>query len=481
MFEETPFPWQETFEAVLRRSRLVVAVALAGSLLVAALLWLRPPVYRAKATILLAAQRISGPRVDAMPDKQIESELALLASPELIRSVLEEQLPRRRRIAPASGPLSGLYRRFHGLPARDPLDERVRAVAETIETNRIAETNLVEVAYRSGSPRWAATLVNALLNQHVERIARLNEQTDARGFFQRQGEVISRRLQTARAALQRFRAQQGADFVTMNESDLRKSLAELDTERSAAATTLEEVRARVGYLEGEIGRHPATIAAESEVRQNESARLLQDRIVQLEVQRSELLSKYAPTSTVIVDLERQIALAKRLLAGKQLESNASTKTAINPAHQALELDLVQKRAEAAALAARVGALAAREATLHRQLASSGSAGLELVQLEDEVKSANEAYLEYLRRAEEARLAHALDRSGIVNISVLERAQVPSSPEPSKAGLWLLAGALASLAAGVAAGLVRDRLDPAVKSGTEAERLTGLPVLGEVPG
>jgi uncharacterized protein involved in exopolysaccharide biosynthesis len=203
--------------------------------------------------------------------------------------------------------------------------------------------------------------------------------------------------------------------------------------------------------------------------------------VQLEVQRGELLSKYAPTSTIVGDLDRQIAIAKRLLAGRQRESNASTKTAVNPAHQALELDLVQKRAEAAALAAREAALAAREAALRRQLSSSGSAGLELMQLEDEVKSANEAYLDYLRRAEEARLSRALDRSGIVNISVLERAQVPSSPEPSKAGLWMLAGALASLAAGAAAALVRDRLDPAVHSAAQAERLTGLQVLGEAPG
>ncbi len=481
MFEEGPFPWREVLEAALRRWRLVAAVALAGSLLLGAALWLRVPVYRAKATILLAAQRISGPRVDAMPDKQIESELALLASPELIRSVLEEHRQPGRRVSPAGGPLDVLYRRFHGLPAPDPLDERVRVVEGELETSRIAETNLVEVAYRSRNPRWAATLVNSLLNEHMERIARLNEQTDARGFFQQQREVISRRLETARADLQRFRAQQGSDFVAEDEAELRKSLGALDTERSTAETALGEVRARVGYLSGEIERHPATIAAESETRQNDSARLLQDRIVQLEVQRSELLSKYAPTSAAIGDLDRQIALAKKLLAGRQLESNASTKTAVNPAHQALELDLVQKQAEAASLTARVAALSAREESLRRQLASSGNTGLQLVQLQDEVKSANEAYLEYLRRAEEARLAHALDRSGIVNISILERAQVPDSPEPTKAAAWWLAGVLASLAVGIAAGVVRDRLDPAVKSGAEAERLTGVPVIGEVPG
>ena len=49
--------------------------------------------------------------------------------------------------------------------------------------------------------------------------------------------------------------------------------------------------------------------------------------------------------------------------------------------------------------------------------------------------------------------------------------------------WLrsvLAGVLASLAAGAFAAFVRDRLDPAVKSRVEAERLAGAPVIAEIP-
>ncbi|MDP9120756.1 MAG: Wzz/FepE/Etk N-terminal domain-containing protein [Acidobacteriota bacterium] len=126
MFEERSadetksIPWGSIFETVWRRRGLVLGVTLLGSLIVAALVLSRPPLYKAKATIILGAQRVSGPRTEAMPDKQIESELALLSSPTLVREVLLDR-------AKAAGTLAIPGGEAVTIPPPDPRPPTARA------------------------------------------------------------------------------------------------------------------------------------------------------------------------------------------------------------------------------------------------------------------------------------------------------------------------------------------------------------------
>jgi len=482
MMEEGSIPWLQLLETVWRRGKLVLAVGLAGAVIVAAWVWLTPPLYRAHASIQLGAQRVTGPRTDAMADKGIESEVAMLSSPTLVKEALESlgPAPRRPAVEHTWNPFNAAYRWFHHLPAPDPLDERVRAVAQNIEANRVEETNVVEVAYRGGNPKWAANFVNTLVAKHIERIARLSEQTDTRHFYQGQRDVVYRRLEAARDALNRFRERQGSDLAPGDDAELHKAMAELDTERATADSQLAEAQARVGYLSKEIGRHPAKITSEAEVHADDSVRTLEARLTQLEVQRSEMLTKYTPTSTMVTGVDAQIAEVRKLLKG-QVTEKASTKTAVNPTFQTVEVELVQRQAEQAALNARVRALAAAQGKVRAQIDRLANLSPELERLQNDEKSANEAYLDYLRKSEEARLGRALDQSGLVNINLLEPAEVPDSPEPSKSLLKLLSGIGASFALGIALALLVERLDPKVNSAAQAERITGVPVIESLSG
>lgn len=465
--EENSIPWLQLLETVWRRRLLVLAIAAAGTLAAAVWIGLTPPQYRAHSTILLGAQRVSTPRTEAMADKAIDSEMALLASPVLVREVLADL-----GVVPAASPRS---------PSAASFDGKVRAFSKDVETNRVEDTNVVEVAYRGTDPRFAAAFVNKLLAKHVERIARLNSQPDERRFYQGQREVVYKRLETARDALSRFRERQGSDLAPGDDAELHKALAQLDTDRGTAESQLAEAQARAAYLHKEIGKYPAKIAAESDVRQSEPVRLLEQRLTQLEVQRSEAITKYTPTSTVVRDLDAQIAETRKLLSGREVAQTVGTKTAVNPTYQTVEIDLVQRQAEAVALAARVRALAAEQGKVRAQISRLANLAPELERLQNDDKSASDAYLDYMKKVEEARLTRALDQSGLVNISILEPAEVPGSPEPAKKPFKLLIGLVASLALAVAVALLRERLDPAVNSGGQAERMTGVPVIESIAG
>ena len=455
--------WLGLLETAWRRRALVLAIALAGSLAAAVWVWRTPPLYRAHATILLGAKPMAGPRTDAMADKAIESELEMLSSPALIRETLREVEPRAARTRAAES-------------------ARVRQLAHDIEANRIEETNVVEVAYRGANPRWAARFINALVAKHVERIARLDEQSNTRAFYPGERDTLLGRMQAAGDAVNRFRASAGAGagLSSADDAEMHKAFAQLDAEEATAASQHAEAQARVVYLQREIGRHPTHIATESETRESDGTRLLDTRLMQLEVQRSEAITKYTPTSTAVQAIDSQIAETRRLLAGQKLEE-AGKKTAVNPTYQTLELDLVQRQAEAAALVARLQALAGERERMRGQLDRLAALGPQLARLDNDAKSASDAYADYLRRAEEARQSRELDRSGLVNISVLDAAEVPDNPEPDKAAWKLLAAVMASLALGIAAATTWERLDPAVNGRDQAERISGVPVIGSVSG
>ncbi len=491
MIEDKPIPWQELFETFFRRWRLVLFGLVAGLLVGMSQVWLAPPVYRAQARIILTAEPVPGPREEAMPDRQIRAELAFLRSPALIRGVLEEHASEGDGFEPQNGPWSNLkrsvtqffegrYSQLHDVPRPSPRDRMVRAIAKRIEAEPVQSSNLVEVAFASSNPERAARFVNDLLEHHIRRIASLKEQPSTRDFIQGQLIKLSERWQEAQDALTEFREQNEDILLAGDENQLRAVLSRLESERVAAETQVLEFRARVNFLADEITRHPETIATESRVTENESVSFLNSRILELEIERSELLSRYTATSTPVQDLDRQIEEANRLLASKEGETLAETMTAVNPSYQTLAVDLVQSRAQLTSAETRVMALSTQSRSYREKLSQLERAAAEFQRLKNGVENSREAYQASARLQEEARYSSALGESRIVNVSLVDRAEVPQNPERSRAMLKIMVAALAGLLAAAGAAFIKDWMDPSVKSGAQAARIAGVQVIAELP-
>jgi len=96
------------------------------------------------------------------------------------------------------------------------------------------------------------------------------------------------------------------------------------------------------------------------------------------------------------------------------------------------------------------------------------------------KAAEENYLLYLRKKEEARISEALDQKRIVNVALAEAATVPSLPSsPRWSWTLLLGGVLASLVS-VGLAFVSDYLEPSFRTPDELQDLLNLPVLAAMP-
>jgi uncharacterized protein involved in exopolysaccharide biosynthesis len=289
-----------------------------------------------------------------------------------------------------------IYRITHGMSAPTELDRWVDSTRRQLDVSAITKSNLIEVSYRDADPEWAATFANELVARHIERRSKLNLQSAAKTFFESQRQLLADKVRDAEAGMQAFYRREGVDSMPEQRTNLRARLGEMQANLAKSDTELAEAKARTEFLTNEIPNYPKTIASESRLAQNQAVQFIKPRILELQLQRSQMLTKYTPTSEMVRDLDKQLAEARRLLQSEKA-TIAETTNAVNPAHQALEVDLVKTRARVAALQARVD-------QLHKQFEESRSRMAHLDEiasgqerLEQEVAAATEAYVTYSKK------------------------------------------------------------------------------------
>jgi uncharacterized protein involved in exopolysaccharide biosynthesis len=95
------------------------------------------------------------------------------------------------------------------------------------------------------------------------------------------------------------------------------------------------------------------------------------------------------------------------------------------------------------------------------------------------KAAQENYLLYVKKQEEARMDDALDERGIVNVAIAEHPIAPALPVWS-AWSVLVIGLAAAGAAGTGAAFAADYVDPAFRTPDDVLAYLDSPVLASLP-
>ena len=114
--------------------------------------------------------------------------------------------------------------------------------------------------------------------------------------------------------------------------------------------------------------------------------------------------------------------------------------------------------------------------LARQLGEDAIVQDDLTSIE---KAAQENYLLYVKKREEARMGDALDEGGIVDVAIAEQPVVPALPV-WPAGVVVLVGFAAALTSGTGAAFAADYLDPALRTPEDVVACLKIPVLASLP-
>jgi uncharacterized protein involved in exopolysaccharide biosynthesis len=407
----------------------------------------------------------------AITEEELNSEVELLKDGEVMRKVVE-----------ASDLAKADWTRFlrpgEGHAAR--VERAARRLAKKLEIESVKKTNLIAVKYSSADPAQGAQVLRTLAQVYIEKHKEVHRPTGEFRFFEQQTGESRRQLETAENNLLQFTQEHGI-VVAAQQRDL--DLAKLsDTDASYRQTqiAIAETRRRVEELKKQLGALAERTT--TQIRTSDNPELLgslKARLLEQELKRTELLTKFEPGHPLVKEAEEKIVQTKQVIAVEAANPLRDETTDKDTNYEWAKGELQHAQVELEGLEAKAGATATQVAAYQNRAQKMGEDAVMQGDLASTEKAAEENYLLYIKKREEARMGDALDERGIVNVEIAEPPVVPVLP------LWsawavLAAGLVTGGAAGTAAALAADHLDPAFRTPEEVLAYLGTPVLASLP-
>jgi uncharacterized protein involved in exopolysaccharide biosynthesis len=476
-----PSPTMRDLLAVVFRQRRLVLISFGGVLFAVLLYGLLAPSYQAEMRVLVRRGRMD-PVVtpepqrnqfgrDEVTEEELNSEVELLRDEEILRTV-----------ATTAGLLSESDSWWN--LAADNQDQRlarvVRRLSKHLEVEPVRKTTLITVKYQSSDPAQAARVLNCLASAYLERHLRVRRPSGESNFFERQIVQARRGLGEAQLQLMEFTRDQGVVSAAQERDIALQKLGEAESNDRENRVAIAQTSQRIRTLQSQLRLLPER--ATTLIRNTDNPLLLENmkaKLLELQLKRTGLLTKFNPTYRLVEEVDQQITETKTSLAAEELAPLREQTTDVEPNHEWAKGELLKAQVELSGLEARTKAADAALASYRDSVRMLGDRAVKQEELLSNLKAAEEEYLLYMGKREEARIGDALDEDRILNVTIAEQPTTPALPARSEANFGLLGLAFAgTFSTGLA--FAADRLDPAFRTPDEVIAYLGAPVLASLP-
>jgi uncharacterized protein involved in exopolysaccharide biosynthesis len=479
VYNRPSLPTARDILAVVFRQRRAMLIAFGLVILGAAVSGLWVPKYEAKMKILVRRQRSdeilsassNAPSPlfnDQVSEQEINSEVELLHSDDLLRQVVT-----------ATG-LSGVQGSPAGRAGEIKVAEAVLTLEKQLKITPGHKSNVIDISYQSHDPKMAARVLATLATAYMEKHLEVHRSSGEFKFFDQQMRQYQQGLDQAQAKLTAFTKRTGIVSADFERDSALRQASEFDTAARQARSSMIETQQRVGALQKQLQSIKPRMT--TVVRTLDNPQLfdqLKSKLLDLELKRTDLLSKFAPTYPLVQAVDEQIAEAKSAISAEESSPIREETTDRDPTYQWVKEELTKSQSDLSGLQSR-SASAASIAEQYRQTAESLDQNALIQQdLMRAAKTQEENYLLYVRKREEARIGEALDQRGFVNVALAEEPLVPALPTKSLLSIVMLTLLLAGTFS-LSTAFVADYMDPSFRTPDELANYLGAPVLAALP-
>ena len=465
-----------------RQRRLMINTFLGILALAVILACVMPKKYQSEMKILVRHER-----ADSMvtPDREQPMQLRTEVSEEELQS--EAELLRSRdlltKVVEACGlEGTGDHSLLNVIGHKD--DEQISRAVVKLENGLTVQpiklTNLISVKYSAKDPQLAARVLNTLASLYLEKHLAIHRAPGEFEFFHQQAEQYRTALINAETKLTNFSREQGVVSPALQKEISVRKLAEVEADLKTTRASIAETRERIRKLEAQLGTLPNRQT--TQVRTADNPQLMErmkSTLLELELKRTNLLTKFEPTYRPVQEVEQQIAQTRAAIEAAEKAPLRDEITDRDPTYEALKSELAKAQTNLAGLEARATATASLVRTYKTESAQLDSKEVLHQDILRAAKADEENYMLYLRKQEEARISDALDRQRISNVVVAEPAAVPFTAQSRWLFVLMLGGLLAGVSSVVLAFAV-DYWDPSFRTPEEVESLLGSPVVAAIP-
>jgi capsular exopolysaccharide synthesis family protein len=441
---------------IVWRHRWTVLAIFAGTLLLTTVVtFLKTPVYRASATVEVQTQSrraTSGPDVSGLgasgygwsaEERFYSTQIEILRSHDMGERVLKALSLRED-------------------PAFREVKDPAAALSRMVEVSLRKDTGIVEIAMSGSDPVRAAELANGYAQQYVQR----NLEIARDGVKQLVGEMRKQldpiKGDIEKAERRRFETAQKEElFVPENQKSIvEENLRTYSEDLQKTRGELAEVQATLKVLESlQQGADPSSAISLRRISEDSEIQTLVGERNRLEQELQQKLVKFRPGSPDVRETQSKIDVVNGRMADRM-------------------------RIVASALRAELGLLTAKASNLQARMDESRQESFDVGRKtsenrlnETDTESSRKVYDSLLQSVGQISLQSSLLNN---NLTILDRAVVPTAPIRPNKPLNLIIGAIVGVFLGVGASFFIDYLDNTIKSATDIEQFLKLPLLAMIP-
>jgi uncharacterized protein involved in exopolysaccharide biosynthesis len=465
------------FVAMGFRRRRAVLVCFLGILLGTIVFALFFSKYRAETEILLHRERVdpvaTGEQNTPMmvnaeiTEQEVNSEVELIKSRDVLRPVVVkcglDQL------------IQPLFR--HKTPL-EKIDIAVEGLRNSLIVEALPKTNMIQIQYAAGKREAAAQVLEELDNAYIEKHREMHYPPGQFKFFDQETQKASQELQVAEAKLKEFPAQAGTANPTVTRDFTLQKLTESNYDLGQTREAIAEASHRIDTLRQLQKTTPPRLT--TQMRDADAEGVLQQMkstLLALDLKRSDMASKYKPDYAPLQELNKEIADTQTAIDAEKPVKDVTTDQ--NPAYVWIDGELAKAQADLRGYQAKADAI---EKTVSQTMETARKLDVNSIEQADLVRTAKAAednFLLYQRKREEARIGEALDQTHILNVSIAEKPAIPTVPTLSSLTIVLF-GTMLAFAATAGLVFMLERMDSSFRTPAEVEAVLNLPLLAAVP-
>jgi uncharacterized protein involved in exopolysaccharide biosynthesis len=478
-YSRQPLPTLRDVVSVLFRQRWVMLAAFIVVVSAVALSGLWVPKYEAEMKILVQRQRsdtmvtasANAPEQfngDQVSEEDLNSEVELLNSNDLLRQVVVGAGLASKPSSPSDQ------------SSETKIAVAVRKLSKDLQIEAVRKANVISVHYAARDPQMAARVLKALAAAYTEKHLEVHRPSGEFKFFSQQAEQYKQGMEQAQERLTEFTKNTGIVSAGIERDAALRQADNFDSTASQAQSQVVETQRRIAALQGLLQSvQPRMTTA---VRTSDNPQLLEQlksTLLNLELKRTDLLTKYNPSYPLVQGVDQQIAKARSSITAEESMPLRDETTDQNPNYEWIRSELNKAQADLSGLKARAATSASVAAQYRATARRYDQAGVIQQNLLQAAKTQEDDYLLYVHKREEARISNALDERGILNVALAEEPVVPALPKRSPAGVALLT-LLLSVTVSFSAAFTVDLLDPTFRTPDELAGYLDKPVLAALP-
>ncbi|HUJ32842.1 MAG TPA: polysaccharide biosynthesis tyrosine autokinase [Candidatus Acidoferrum sp.] len=462
---------------VLRKRRWTVLTILAVIFAVDLIVTVKEkPLYEAKALIEIERENPNIPtaedlfEIDNVSNTFLETQYKVLESESVLRRVVRDL---RLDTLPEFNP----PRHWWSLPllnavaisaSEDPTAPRpdseavhnaLKTLNDRLSVDPVKQSRLVEVSFESQDPILAARVVNGIASNYVDQNLELrwDAAQKASQWLSQQLVGVKAKLEKSEDDMQAYARANGLLFLESEkgttENIIDSRLRQLQAELTKAQADRFEKESLYRLIEtGDYGALPTVF-------ENHELQELTLRLSDLETQRAQLATTFAPDFPKLKQVQSEIDEAQGMLDAER--NRAATRI----------------RDDYTAAVRRESLLNDAFASAQHNADQVAEKSVQYGILKREVDTNHQLYDGLLERLKQAGISAGLKES---NVRIVDAAVPSTRPAKPRVALNLALGLFLGLSVGLGAGLLQEHFDNSLKTTEEVERILQVPALAMIP-